>query len=44
MPITLNKVYQVTVPAVQSFNFQYLQMVERNKEQLETGFGKQGTG
>lgn len=44
IPITLNKVYQVTVPAVQSFNFQYLQMVERNKEQLDTGFGKQVTG
>lgn len=41
MPITLNKVYQVTVPAVQ--NFQYLQMAERNKEQLETGLGKQVT-
>lgn len=44
MPTTLHRVYRVTVPAAQSLIFQYLQIVERNKEQLETGTGKQVTG
>lgn len=40
MPITLNKVYQVTAPAAQSFSFKDGQMGQRNKGKPETGFGK----